>query len=84
MLVAGSPHVFFLLGQTAQTGQAAHTAQPTQTAQENTQASPAAQKPAGGDLVLRSTVNRVVLDVVVTDSNGKPVRGLTAKDYSGA
>jgi VWFA-related protein len=82
MLVAGSPHVFFLLGQTAQTGQAAHTAQPTQTAQENTQASPAAQKPAGGDLVLRSTVNRVVLDVVVTDSNGKPVRGLTAKDFS--
>jgi VWFA-related protein len=82
MLVAGSPHFFFLLGQTAQTGQAAHTAQPTQTAQENTQASPAAQKPAGGDLVLRSTVNRVVLDVVVTDSNGKPVRGLTAKDFS--
>jgi VWFA-related protein len=82
MLVAGSPHFFFLLGQTAQTGQAAHTAQPTQTAQENTQASPAAQKPAGGDLVLRSTVNRVVLDVVVTDSNGRPVRGLTAKDFS--
>ena len=32
--------------------------------------------------MLKSTVNRVILDVVVTDSNGRPVRGLTAKDFS--
>ena len=82
LVVVGSAHFFFLLGQNAQTGQAAQTARPTQTAQENTQASPTPQKPAGGDLVLKSTVNRVILDVVVTDSNGRPVRGLTAKDFS--
>jgi VWFA-related protein len=82
MLGAGSAHFFFLPGQNAQTGQAVQTARPTQTAQENTQASPTPQKPAGGDLVLKSTVNRVILDVVVTDSNGRPVRGLTAKDFS--
>jgi VWFA-related protein len=81
-VVAGSAHFFFLPGQTGQAGQTTQTAQPTQTAQENAQASPTAQKPASGDLVLKSTVNRVVLDVVVTDSNGRPVRGLTAKDFS--
>jgi len=88
MLAAGSAHVFFLhaqtgqTGQTGQTAQTAETAQPAATAQENAQAAPAAQKPAGGDLVLKSTVNRVILDVVVTDSNGRPVRGLTGKDFS--
>jgi VWFA-related protein len=44
-------------------------------------------KPAGaglapGDLIFKSSVNRVVLDVVVTDSDGKPVHGLTQKDFS--
>ena len=82
LVVVGSAHFFFLLGQNAQTGQAAQTAPPTQTAQENTQAPPTPQKPVGGNLVLKSTVNRVILDVVVTDSNGRPVRGLTAKDFS--
>ena len=77
-LVAASAHFFFLFSQTAQTGL---TAQPTQTSPENIRASPTAQKQAG-DLVLKSTVNRVVLDVVVTDSNGSPVRGLAAKDFS--
>jgi VWFA-related protein len=81
-LVTASAHFFFLLGRTGPTAQTGEATQPAQTAQENTQASPTAQKPAGGDLVLKSTVNRVILDVVVTDSNGRPVRGLTAKDFS--
>jgi VWFA-related protein len=65
-LVAGSAHFLSLLAQTTL---------------EGAQALPTAQKPAG-DLVLKSTVNRVLLDVVVTDTNGRPVRGLTAKDFS--
>ena len=36
------------------------------------------QKPDANTLVFRSTVNRVILDVVVTDAQGKPVRGLTS------
>jgi VWFA-related protein len=39
------------------------------------------QKPEVSDLVFRSTVNRVIVDVVVTDSTGKPVRGLTQRDF---
>ena len=46
------------------------------------QSSPSSEEPAAGDLVFKSVVNRVVLDVVVTDSTGKPVRGLTQKDFS--
>jgi VWFA-related protein len=41
--------------------------------------------PAGkqaSDLSFRTTVNRVIVDVVVTDKNGKRVRGLTRKDFS--
>jgi VWFA-related protein len=68
MWLGGSAGCSFLFGQAAQ---------PTQ---NNAQTSADAQKP--GDLVLKSTVNRVILDVVVTDSNGRPVRGLTAKDFS--
>src|SRR5256885_4649223 len=33
-------------------------------------------------LVFRSRVHRVILDVVVTDSNEKPVRGLTRDDFT--
>lgn len=33
------------------------------------------------DLVFRSVVNRVILDVVVTDAQGKPVHGLTRRDF---
>ncbi len=33
-------------------------------------------------LVFHSTVRRVVVDVVISDSNGKPVSGLTASDFS--
>jgi VWFA-related protein len=32
--------------------------------------------------VFRATVRRVVLDVIVTDSAGKPVRGLTRNDFA--
>jgi len=66
-LVAGSAHIFLLSAQSTQ---------------EGSQAAPNPQKAAGGDLVLKSTVNRVILDVVVTDTNGRPVRGLTPKDFS--
>src|SRR5215475_1892700 len=34
------------------------------------------------DLVLKKTVRRVIVDVVVTDSTAKPVAGLTANDFS--
>ena len=32
--------------------------------------------------MFRSVVNRVILDVVVTDSTGKPVRGLSRRDFA--
>jgi VWFA-related protein len=40
-----------------------------------------AQTESPGILTLRSTVRRVVVDVVVRDSNNQPVHGLTAKDF---
>lgn len=51
-------------------------------AQQSAQSSPAGQQPAADDLVIKSHVRRVIVDVVVTDSLGKPVRGLTQKDFS--
>lgn len=36
---------------------------------------------SGSVLVLKKTVRRVVIDVVVRGQDGKPVRGLTAKDF---
>ncbi|HEY4903157.1 MAG TPA: VWA domain-containing protein [Candidatus Sulfotelmatobacter sp.] len=51
-------------------------------AQQTTQPSNAAQRPETSDLVFKSVVNRVILDVVVTDSLGKPVHGLTQQDFS--
>lgn len=49
-------------------------------AQQATQSSPTAQPQT--DLTFKSVVNRVILDVVVTDSLGKPVHGLTQQDFS--
>jgi VWFA-related protein len=43
---------------------------------------PAPQKPESSHPVFHSNVRRVILDVVVTDSNEKPVRGLSRKDFS--
>ncbi|HEY0784773.1 MAG TPA: VWA domain-containing protein [Acidobacteriaceae bacterium] len=37
---------------------------------------------AGGTMTLRTTVRRVVLDVVVSDAQGKPVPGLQLSDFS--
>lgn len=37
---------------------------------------------SSGPVVFKSSVNRVIVDVVVTDSNGKPVPGLTLADFS--
>jgi VWFA-related protein len=34
------------------------------------------------NVVIRKSVHRVIVDVVVTDSNGKPVHGLTRGDFS--
>lgn len=43
--------------------------------------SPDAQKP-GSKLIIHQNVRRVVLDVVVSDSAGKPVPGFTAADFT--
>ncbi len=56
---------------------------PGLSAQEPTPAGPDQAKASGPStgLVLRRTVRRVILDVVVTDSTGKPVQGLTQQDF---
>ena len=50
-------------------------------AQQTPQSVPAGQRPRS-DIVFKSVVNRVILDVVVTDSLGKPVHDLTQQDFS--
>ena len=45
-------------------------------------ANPNAQEVEDSSLVFHSSVRRVVVDVVVTDSNGKPISGLSAGDFS--
>jgi VWFA-related protein len=48
-------------------------------------ADPQAQKPDRQEIpatVFKSTVRRVIVDVVVTDSKGKPIPGLEARDFS--
>ncbi len=40
-----------------------------------------APEPGAGSTVIETTVRRVVLDVVVTDAQGLPVRGLTLDDF---
>jgi len=59
---------------------------PSSAAQTSTQqSSPESgtqQSSESGTLVIRKSVHRVILDVVVTDSNEKPVHGLTREDFS--
>jgi VWFA-related protein len=45
------------------------------------QAPPAQDAAGDATTILRTTVRRVVLDVVVTDPQGAPVRGLTKEDF---
>ena len=45
-------------------------------------ASRAASKGYSPEYTFRQNVNRVVVDVVVTDSNHRPVRGLTKQDFA--
>jgi VWFA-related protein len=49
---------------------------PSQSSQSN------ATQQSADQYTIISNVNRVIVDVVVTDSNGKPVRGLTKQDFS--
>src|SRR5258708_7357905 len=51
-------------------------------AEENPPALQPAKKSDSDVMVLKRTVRRVVVDVVVRDSSGKPVRGLSAGDFS--
>ncbi len=57
-------------------GQESQTAQTSQSTQSSAAATSLPQ------YTFRQNVNRVVVDVVVTDSNGKPIEGLTQKDFS--
>src|SRR5260370_3483133 len=50
-------------------------------AEENPPALQRAKKADSDVMVLKRTVRRVVLDVVVRDSSGKPVRGLSAGTF---
>ena len=55
-------------------------------AQQNSKPSPSpqshTQEQSDPQFTIKSNVGRVVVDVVVNDSNGKPVRGLTQQNFS--
>ena len=53
-----------------------------ETASRRTPEIPDSQQTEATDLLFRQSVRRVVVDVVVTDSDGKPVSGLTAGNFS--
>jgi VWFA-related protein len=71
----------------AQSAPPSSQAQDASSAQSTTpaQSTPTPAAAAGQEeptLVIRQTVRRVIVDVMVRDSNGKPVHGLTADDFS--
>jgi VWFA-related protein len=51
-------------------------------AQQSASPAQGQQQVESSDVVIRKSVRRVIVDVVVTDSNGKPVHGLTRGDFS--
>jgi VWFA-related protein len=51
-------------------------------AQQDSQQPPILQATQSSDIVFHSSVRRVVLDVVATGSNEKPIRGLSRNDFS--
>ncbi len=53
-----------------------------ETASRRTPEIPDSQQTEATSLLFRQSVRRVVVDVVVTDSDGKPVSGLTAGNFS--
>ncbi len=61
-----------------------HDAKEQDSQEHDAQEHGAAQEPESlvGGLVIHQSVRRVILDVVVSDGNGKPVSGLTANDFS--
>lgn len=54
----------------------------SQSSSPQNSASPHTQLTQSSGLVIRQSVRRVIVDVVVSDSNGKPVSSLTADDFS--
>jgi|HubBroStandDraft_1064217.scaffolds.fasta_scaffold23109_2 VWFA-related protein len=65
----------------AQGASPAQSIAPSQSTLE-TPAPAAGQESQPPTVVIRQTVRRVIVDVMVRDSNGKPVHGLTADDFS--
>jgi VWFA-related protein len=57
----------------------AQSATPAPSAQSTSAQTVGQEEPA---VIIRQTVRRVIVDVMVRDSNGKPVHGLTADDFS--
>jgi VWFA-related protein len=51
-------------------------------AQQDFSTAPAPEPAESSAAVIRKSVRRVIVDVVVTDSSGKPVRGLTREDFA--
>jgi hypothetical protein len=50
--------------------------------QQRAESGQASQSPNSPELTLTTTVNRVLVDVMVTDAHGNPVHGLTQGDFT--
>jgi hypothetical protein len=51
-------------------------------AQQNAATAPGQAAPGYSATLFKASVRRVLVDVIVTDSKGQPVRGLTKADFS--